>query len=272
MSEQQNIVKRYPILSFAILSYLLSWWPWLIPSFREAGFRVLPHGPSIAAIIITAIVSGGPAVKRLLSRLVPRWAQVKWYVIGMGMTIVITLTAVWLNVLFGAPTPTAAQWNTWPERLPFFIFAFLMFGAMEELGWRGFGQAHLQKTHSALVSALIVAIFGVIWHFPLFATGNIELPDVPLIFAGYIVYAWLFNSSGGSVLVTMLTHAMNNTVSGEWISPWFTGADSVRQSALLAVLWSVAAIVVIALAGPARLTRRPMVDTEMAPQPVAAGD
>mgnify|MGYP000296595526 CR=1 FL=1 len=99
-----------------------------------------------------------------------------------------------------------------------------------------------------------------------------KLPDIPLIFAGYIVYAWLFNSAGGSVLVTMLTHAMNNTVSGEWISPWFTGADSVRQSALLAVLWSVAAIVVIALAGPARLTRRPMVDTEMAPQPVAAGD
>jgi membrane protease YdiL (CAAX protease family) len=267
-----GIVKRYPFISFAILSYLLSWWAWLVPPMRDVGLVVLPHGPSIAAIIITAIVGGRPAVKQLLSRFIPRWAHLKWYGIGMGLTIVITLTAVWLNVLFGAPAPTAAQWGSWPERLPFFVFAFLMFGAMEELGWRGFGQAHLQKERSALASALIVAVAGVIWHLPLFLTGNIELPDVPLIFAGYIVYAWLFNSTGGSVLVTMLTHAMNNTVSGEWISPWFTGADSVRQSALLAVLWSVAAIVVIALAGPARLTRRPMEGIEMAPQPVAAGD
>jgi membrane protease YdiL (CAAX protease family) len=267
-----RLVKRYPFVSFVILTYLLSWWPSLIPSFVKAGFVVLPHGPSFAAVIVTAIVGGGPAVKRLLSRLVPRWAHAKWYAIGMGMTIVITLTSIWLVVLFGAPSPTAAQWGTWPEQLIFFVLAFFMLGAAEELGWRGFGQAHLQEKRSALVAALTVSVFGVIWHLPLFLTGNIELPDVPLIFAGYIVYAWLFNSTGGGVLVTMLTHAMNNTVSGEWSSTWFTGVDSVRLSALHAVLWGAAAIAVIALAGQARLTRRPMEGAEMAPQPVPAGD
>lgn len=271
MSEKQNIVQRYPFVAFAILTIVLSWWPWLIPSFRAADFVVLPHGPSIAAIIVTALTGGGPAVKRLLSRLVPRWAHLKWYAIGIGMTIAITLTAVALNLALGAQTPSAEALSAWPEIPLNFIFVFLLFGAMEELGWRGFAQARLQQNRSALGAALIVAVIGVIWHLPLFVTGNIELPDVPLIFAGYIVYAWLFNSTGGGVLVTMLTHATNNAVSGEFFSPMFQGADSVRQSALLAGLWIVAALVVIALAGPARLTRRQAEEAPMVPQP-APGD
>jgi membrane protease YdiL (CAAX protease family) len=267
-----GIVKRYPFISFAILSYLLSWWPMLIPSLVKAGLVILPHGPSIAAVIVTAIIGGGPAVKALLSRLVPWRTGVKWYAIGIGMTIVITLTAVTINVLLGAPAPTAEQLGVWPELFGSFIFLILMGGAMEELGWRGFAQARLQKDRSALAAALMVAVAGVIWHLPLFLTGDIELPDIPLIFAGYIVYAWLFNGSGGIVVVTMVTHAVNNTISGEFFSPMFQGANSVRQSALLAVLWSVAAVIVIVLAGPARLTRRSMEGAEMAPQPVAAGD
>ncbi len=272
MSGIRSFVQRYPLPTFFILTYALSWWPWLIPSFVQAEFVVLPHGPSIAAIIVTALVGGGPAVRKLLSRLVPRRGHIPWYAIGIGMTLVITLAAAALNVLLGGQAPTAAQLGSWPEIPLNFIVAFLLLGAMEELGWRGFAQQRLQQNRSALGAALIVAVFGVIWHLPLFLTGNIELPDVPLIFAGYIVYAWLFNSTGGSVLVTMLTHATNNAFSGEFFSPMFQGADSVRQSALLALLWGVAAILVIALAGPQRLTRRAPEEMEMASQPVPAAD
>ncbi len=43
----------------------------------------------------------------------------------------------------------------------------------------------------------------------------------------------------------MLMHAMNNTISGNFFSPMFSGADSVRQSWLLAALWCAVAIVVV---------------------------
>jgi membrane protease YdiL (CAAX protease family) len=272
MSGIRNFVRRYPFPAFLVLTYALSWWPALIPPLAASGFVVLPHGPSIAAIIVTALIGGGPAVRKLLSRLVPRRGHLPWYAIGMGLTIVITLTAVALNVMLGGQAPAAEQLSGWVELPINFVVMFLLFGAMEELGWRGFLQQRLQQNRSALGAALIVAVFGVIWHLPLFLTGNIELPDIPLMFAGYIVYAWLFNSTGGGVLVTMLTHATNNAISGEFFSPMFQGADSVRQSALLAVLWGVAAIVVIALAGPQRLTRRAPDEVGTTSQPAVAAD
>jgi len=268
MSAIQKVVRHYPFITFVILSYLLSWWPMLIPGFEESvGIGIFPHGVSIAAIIVTAIVGGWSALKALLSRLV-RWRfAVKWYIAAIGLTILITLSAVGINILLGAPAPTAEQLSVWPELFPSFIFLFLLAGAAEELGWRGYAQEHLQKKYSALTSALIVAVVGVVWHLPLFLSGNIELPDVPLIFAGYIVYAWLFNSTGGSVLITMLAHATNNTLSGEFFSPMFQGADSVRQSALLAILWLVAAVLVAVLAGPDRLTHRSADEGAMVPEP-----
>jgi membrane protease YdiL (CAAX protease family) len=270
MNQITALIKRHPFATFAVLSCLLAWWPALVPSFEESfGIGVLPHGPSIAAVIVVAIVGGRSAVKRLLSRLV-RWRiGLKWYVIAIGLTVVITLSAVALNVLFGATAPTGEQLSGWSE-LPFsFIFFFLLAGAAEELGWRGFAQPHLQGKYSALPSALILSVVGVVWHLPLFLTGNIELPDVPLIFAGYVVYAWLFNSTGGSVLITMVAHATNNTISGEFFSPMFQGADAVRQSALLAILWIAAAVIVILRAGP-NLGRKaePVVEPMTVDQPL----
>ena len=272
MAGIRDLGRRNPFITFVVLSYLLSWWPALTPAMRQSGFVVLPHGPSIAAIIVTAMVGGGAAVKSLLRRLIPRRAHLKWYALGIGMTIIITLAAVALNVLLGGEAPTAEELATWPERLPFFVIAFFMLGAAEELGWRGFGQQHLQQNRSPLKAALILSVFGVIWHLPLFLSGSIELPDVPLMFAGYVVYAWLFNSTGGGVLVTMLTHATNNTVSGEYFSQMFEGADSVRQSALLAVLWIIVAVVVTLLAGRelGRKKAEPAARPMTADQPVAA--
>jgi membrane protease YdiL (CAAX protease family) len=272
MSGIREFVQRHSFLTFVILAYLLSWWPAITPFMQQIDLQILPHGPSIAAIIVVAIVNGGAGVKSLLRRLLPKRAHLKWYALGMGMTIVITLAAVALNVLLGGEGPTSAELATWPERLPFFIFAFLMFGATEELGWRGFAQDRLQQNRSALSAALLVAVVGVTWHLPLFLSRSIELPDIPLMFAGYVVYAWLFNSTGGGVLVTMLTHATNNTVSGEYFSQMFEGGDRVRQSALLAVLWLVAAIVVTVLAGK-ELGRKQAASPAVpmsADQPVAA--
>ena len=45
-------------------------------------------------------------------------------------------------------------------------------------------------------------------------------------------------------------------MSGSFFSPMFTGADSVRQSWLLALVWAVVALVVIAIFGPTNLSRK----------------
>ena len=51
-------------------------------------------------------------------------------------------------------------------------------------------------------------------------------------------------------------YAMFNTVSRSFISPMFSGADSVRQSWLLAAVWCAVAVAVVMWAGPKHLSRK----------------
>jgi hypothetical protein len=86
--------------------------------------------------------------------------------------------------------------------------------------------------------------------------GEVHYADIASIMGATLVLNWVFNSANGSVLVIMMMHATNNTVSGSFFSPMFSGADSVRQSWLLAVAWCAAAVAVVLWAGPAHLSRQ----------------
>ena len=94
------------------------------------------------------------------------------------------------------------------------------------------------------------------WHLPLVVTGEVRSADLASIMGVTLVLNWVFNSANGSVLIVMMMHATTNTVSGGFFSPMFLGADSVRQSWLLAVVWGAAAVVVVLWVGPARLSRQ----------------
>ena len=114
----------------------------------------------------------------------------------------------------------------------------------------------LQTGRSALRASLILGMIIAGWHIPLMVAGQVHWSDIVLIFGAVIVFNAVFNSVGGSVLIIMVMHAANNTISGSFFSPMFTGADSIRQSWLLAGVWCAAAIAVIIWAGPTHLSRR----------------
>ena len=59
--------------------------------------------------------------------------------------------------------------------------------------------------------------------------GQVHYSDIVLILVAMIVVNWVFNNAQGSVLIVMLLHAANNTVSGSFSSPMFSGADSLRN-------------------------------------------
>jgi len=86
--------------------------------------------------------------------------------------------------------------------------------------------------------------------------GEIHWSDVVFLLGFVIVFNWVFNNANGSVLIIMLMHAMNNTISGSFFGPMFSGADSVRQSWLYAALWCAVAIVVVIVYGPEHLSRK----------------
>jgi uncharacterized protein len=260
MSGLSSLVKRRPLIAFFVLTYALSWLAW--PLWASGLYPIAPvfsFAPFLAALVVLAITYGKSGVGGLLRRMV-RWrVGLKWYAVALLLPAGLALAATVLNVLLGAQAPSAADLGGWTGLLPGFAIALLipgLGGAWEEPGWRGFALPRLQAGRSALFAALILGVLIAGWHLPLMVVGEVHWSDIVLIMGAVIIFNWVFNNANGSVLIIMMMHAMNNTVSGSFFSPMFSGADSVRQSWMLAAVWCVVAIVVVIVAGPEHLSRK----------------
>lgn len=255
-----NMAKRYSLPTFFILAYVLSWCmvPWAGPS-------LLPWGPTLAAIIMIALTDGRLGVKSWLGQ-IWRWrVGFTWYMVALSLPILISLGAAWLNVLLGAATRSLEPWYNFLLLIPLFL---LMGGEWEEPGWTGYALPRLQQGRSALAASLIMAIFRVGWHLPLFLYGSIPGSDILFIIAAQIVITWLYNSTKRSVLIVMALHLMMN-VCGEYFGLMFSSGDSLQFARLKAVLFGIVALSAIIGAGPTHLSRRPVVQSEAVGEPVA---
>jgi CAAX protease family protein len=252
-------MQRHPLIWFFVLAYALSWWAWIPYELGVLPNPVASFGPFLAALIMLALTRGKRGVLGLLRRMI-RWRVAPgWYAIALLLPVVLAAAATFCNVLLGAEAPSAAELNGWPALFSTFAFVLLVpgvGGAWEEPGWRGYALPRLQNGRTALVASLILAAAIAGWHLPLMVVGQVAYSDVVLILAAVVVFNWVFNNANGSVLLIMIMHAANNSASGSFFSPMFTGADSVRQSWLLAAVWTVIAILVIAIAGPTDLSRK----------------
>ena len=259
MSAISAFVRRHALTTFFVLSYALSWWAWPLYALRLFPNPVASFGPFLAAIVVLALTEGKAGIIGLFRRMV-RWRVAPgWYAVALLLPAVLTAVATVLNVMLGAQAPSAAQLNAWPGILSTFAIVLLVpgvGGAWEEPGWRGYAVPRLQQGRSALVASLILGVLIAVWHLPLIVVGQVYYSDVVLILAAVIVFNWVFNNARGSVLIIMLMHAANNAVSGSFFSPMFSGADSSRESWLLALVWIVVAALVIAISGPANFSRK----------------
>ncbi len=107
-------------------------------------------------------------------------------------------------------------------------------------GWRGYALVELQDRRSPLAAAAILGVLVAGWHLPLIAAGMLGPVALPVTFVITIVYAWLFRRTGGSVLLTMVFHVAQGTVS--YAALGFVGADAVRMDWLVGALWAALAL------------------------------
>jgi uncharacterized protein len=254
-----SLIRRYPLITFFVLAYVLSWWPWILYALDLLPQPIAGFGPFLAAIVVLAITRGKTGVVGLLRRMV-RWrVGLRWYAVALLLPVAISLAAAVFNFLLGAQAPSSVELGGWVGLFSTFLLLLLVpgiGGAWEEPGWRGYALPRLQVGRSALFASLILWIGIVVWHLPLMLVGEIHWSDVVFLMGFVIVFNWVFNNANGSVLIIMVMHAMNNTISGSFIGPMFSGVDSVRQAWLYAALWLVVAIVVVVVYGPEQLSRK----------------
>ena len=268
LSTLSNVAKRHSLLLFFVLTYALSWSASLIES-----HGIFPFGPLVAALIMTALVSGKMGLKTFLGRIVHWRVGFPWYVLVLGLPLFINAGAAGLNLLLSAPMSAPVQFPTWSDLIARFVFIFFYIGLGEEPAWRGYALPRLMVGRSALAASLLLGLLHMVWHLPLFGLEYDLQNGVPwalTVIAFAVLTAWLYQHTQGSLLMPALFHTANNTTAYYFFwAGLFSGGDLLRLWWLQAGLWVGAAVIVILLTGPS-LSRKPVARPEVVGE-LAAG-
>ena len=231
-----NVLAAHPLVSFFLIAFAFSWLMFVLGPLTYFGVLDLSDrlvglvailgllGPSVAGFVVTGATEGGAGVRRLLRRCVLWRVGIRWYLFAL---VVLPLVMV-----LGTLVRPGALASFDASALPFglaYLGAFVLILAtggplFEEPGWRGTALPRLQRLHGPLLGGLILGALWALWHLPGFLIPSQNLSDIPprgtvmdfvrfaiaLIALAYVIQ-WVFNRTGGSVLLAMLTHASWNT-------------------------------------------------------------
>jgi membrane protease YdiL (CAAX protease family) len=240
-----SALHRHPLVAFFALSYLLTW------SLVPIGSFFAP-GPLLAAVIVIALTHGRPGFRRLGSRLI-RWrVSWIWYVAAVGVPLTVHALTVAANVALGADAPSLAQLS--PVSGVLLVFAVRLVDPLdgplaEEPGWRGFAQPGLQHGRTPFRATLVLAVLVAGWHLPLWVLPQFGSGPMDIIsgsvgsFAVTFWYAWLFNRTGGSILMTLVAHAVEGSLQTDQY--WTAGAAAQRTDILYAAVWCAVAVALV---------------------------
>jgi membrane protease YdiL (CAAX protease family) len=245
--ERTGLVRRHPILTFAVGAILPTWatqllflimgWEFFPAMLLEIGFLLG------SAVLVTAHTQGRTGIHRLFA------GAVRWRMGAARFAVVLlALPALTVGIAAVSGSLRAPDGGVGKEALTY-LFLTLIFGAVlgnvwEETAWAGFAQRRLMDRHGPLVGSLLTAIPFALIHLPLaFADHGLHGTsgrDVAITWTVLILTAPFFRyllgtvliDTGGSVLAVAILHASFNA-SGQLtaVHGWWPG-----YAALLALV------------------------------------
>jgi uncharacterized protein len=161
-------------------------------------------GPLAAATWLSARAGGKAEVRALYARLLRYRVHLGWYAVALLLPGV-ALTAVLLLL-------RAAGWQGDVIFLPTIggIIAAVVISVGEEVGWRGYALPRLQRRYGPFGTSGLIAIAWTLWHVPMFIGAGVPLSLLLVMFllfaGGSLMYTWIYNGTGGSLLLVVLAH------------------------------------------------------------------
>jgi membrane protease YdiL (CAAX protease family) len=268
MSSIVSWTRQHRLLAFFGLAFAVSWWAWPFYALGLSPTAFFPCGPLVAALVVIGITEGRSGYRTWGARMI-RWrVGWQWWLVAIGTPLAVLAVAMFANVTFwGAPAPAMAEvaWSGLALALALRFVNPLDGPLGEEPGWRGYAIPELQTSRSPLNAGMVLGVFAALWHLPLVATGQLAASGLVVTFAITLIYVWLFNRTGGSVLMTMVFHIVQG-IGG--VTLIFTGADAARMDTLTGALWCVIAIGLVTLDRAAWRAAPPSTVAQRAEQPV----
>jgi len=246
---------------FFLITFTWSWFFWTLQIWGS-NFYVAPFGPFIAAFLLTYLQEGYGGVKELLTKGFDPGIGKVWYVpafllwpIIAGISILgASLTGESIPELVTLSQPWLILWN--------FVYIFFLGGPFqEEFGWRGYALPRLQTRYSALISSVVLGVVWAIWHLPLnlmylvgpqYQVGLAWVSSTVILFIFVsMLFTWIYNNTGGSILTALIFHTMLN-LSTYVIFPVF---ETENGPAYYFFSIIVVALIILALFGAKRMVR-----------------
>jgi uncharacterized protein len=204
---------------------------------------LIPHGPALAALILVGMTMRRQGLRKYWQQLT-HWRAGWWYLVDPLVILGYTAIAFVINLMSGATVAVAPQWLT----LGTFVQLLFFGGQWEEPGLTGYALPKLlerfaDRSSGAILAALVVCVFRLLWHLRLFLYGTLYWFDIFIFaFAFQIIIAWLYDRSGKSVPAVMLFHFVWNVL-GAILSPVFAGEGRLTFYALFMSLAMLFALV-----------------------------
>jgi membrane protease YdiL (CAAX protease family) len=234
----KNLIKRYPVLSYYLLVFAISWGgililiggPNHIPGTTEQAEKlfvpallIMFSGPFISGILMNFLIEGKEGIRKLLSRYL-RWrTEGRWFAIAVFTGPILVAAVLFGLSIFNQEFLPGII--TVKDKIGSVIFGvgwgLIGGGLFEETGWTGFAVPQLRKRYSILSTGLIVGILWGIWHLMIafWASNYLTGADSWTMFvAGFIAFYLLalpayrvllvlVYDRTGSLPVIMLMHA-----------------------------------------------------------------
>lgn len=213
--------RKDPLFPFFLLTFIITWGIGALAIFLPTQLQALVGeltdtspvyflaiaAPTISATTLTFARDGWKGLESLYGRLVHWRFGFKWYAL-----VLVGIPAVgWVVARITGSSPLKPT-NTPAEFLLMLLYILVTGPLCEELGWRGFALPHLLKRFKPFTASLTLGFIWGVWHLPSFFLGGMVQVgmSLPLFLLNALILSvfvtWVFQHTGGSVLITVLIH------------------------------------------------------------------
>lgn len=218
-----------PVAPFFALAFLITWALQVPPVMAQQGWlpgdptAYLPLamlgvlGPLAAATFLTARADGRAGVRALYRSLFAWRVRWSWYAVALvvpGLLLTLALGALTLAGYEGDALliPDVGR-----------LLGVPIIAVGEEVGWRGYALPRLQRRHGPFAASVIIGVLWTLWHVPMLLGLGVPMSTLPVMLlmfvGGSLYFTWIYNRSGGSLLLAVLAHAGAHLVNSQLALP-----------------------------------------------------